>query len=59
MGGEKLEMVLQRAALMSTSHGHVHCKERWNELVQSLVKKRVRSNTMGAYMYLKRRCKDV
>lgn len=61
--GEKLEMVLQRTALVVTSHGHMHCKDRWNaleeqELVQSLVKKMVGSNTMGAHMYSKRRCKD-
>jgi len=56
---ETLERVLQRTITMGRGHGHVPYEERWRELVQSLVKKRIRSNMAGAYLYLKRRYKDV
>ena len=45
--------------MMGRGHGPVPYKEKWRELVQSLVKKKLRSNMVGAYVYLKRRCKDV
>lgn len=38
---------------------HVPYKERWRELVQSLVKKTDRGDMVRAYVYVKRRCKDV
>lgn len=43
---------------MSKSHGLVPYKGGTEGAGISLVKKSVRSNTVGAYVYLKRRCKD-
>lgn len=53
-----LDKVLQRVTIMGRHHGHVLYKKQ-RELVQSLVKKRVRSDMVEAYVYLTRRCKDV